>query len=664
MRLAAPLNFLARISLARKLLLLAALFGIPLLIASGMLFWQLMQREAALRAERAALDLQVPALRLLGAAHLAAAHGQVGAGGSAAGTTVSRELTALEKAVADSADGPHHEVTRHWLENLRASEPGLATVSADTAAQMAEAFSKTWHEGLDRVNETAHLAVDGELASSRLIGLLTVQIPALIEINGRAARLSAAALTRKRLNSSLRAELTTLRGGIDPQISWSIDVLGQVAERRPDLRPALDGASGQLNTALASVQEALTTRVLEASELDLAAEEFIGRSQGAQAELIAVAEGIAGGIGMLLDQRIAALVTQRYLFVLGLVLILGGVALGFLLTYRGIMRGIGELAAGVDAVAAGDLTRRLPVTSRDEIGIISRHFNGMTESFSTIILGTLAAAGELGGAVRSVAAGSARITESSAHQSRLAESIAATLEELTVSISEVAEHAAATNTIAADASKIAGAEAERAQAAIFRMRELLPRVSEATANIRRLETRSQEIGQIVRVIQEIADQTNLLALNAAIEAARAGEAGRGFAVVADEVRKLADRTSQSTRDIDTMVRGIQEETTHMVTSMGEAEGGIAHSAEMVNELASAMNTLRFAVDTSASHVRDIVAATEAERNSSLAIARQVQDMADMANSNHEALREADATTLALQTMAGRLRDSVAELRVE
>jgi methyl-accepting chemotaxis protein len=517
---------------------------------------------------------------------------------------------------------------------------------------------------LEQMNADTKLILDADLASNRLIGVLTNQIASLIEINGKAARLGSGILIKQRLKGAQRNELSLLRGNIDPLITWSMDNLAAVARLRPDLQSRLDESGSTLNTAMSGMVEALTTRIIDTTDYDMPAAEFLERSARANTELLKAGSLIVATIDTLMEERMAALGAQRNLFAAGVLTVLAMVFSGFVISYQIVMRGIRSLADGVASMAAGDLRTRIPDLGSDEIAQVGQRFNQMVQSFGGLIRGTHEAVRDVGSAAKDMELGSAKVIASAAAQSGEAEAIAATIQQLIVSISEVAEHATATAGITEGASRIAGSEADRAQAAIVHMKDILPLVNQAAQNILRLEQRSLEIGQIVNVIQEIADQTNLLALNAAIEAARAGETGRGFAVVADEVRKLADRTGQSTRDIKAMVTTIQQDTHELVGSVTSASKGISASAEMIGELAGAMMTLRYAVDASATHVRDIVAATTAERASSSEIGRQVQRMADMANSNRDVLEAGNVAAARMTQTTKALALSVAELRTE
>jgi methyl-accepting chemotaxis protein len=406
----------------------------------------------------------------------------------------------------------------------------------------------------------------------------------------------------------------------------------------------------------------LTTKVLDTADFDMSPADYSARAESALKQSLQLAESLEGHIETLIDAQAMTLADQRA-WVLGIVAtLLAAIAIGFISAYQSIMRGLSDLGAAATTMANGDLRARTRIDSHDELRQVGEDFNRMAESFSLLIRGTGDAAHQLTHAAGNLRSTSEQITQASEHQSSAAERVAAAVEELTVSIGEVAEHAEATSLITQKTADSASEEEERARTAITEMQQILARVDTAIVKIRLLESHSREIGKIVEVIKEITDQTNLLALNAAIEAARAGEAGRGFSVVADEVRNLADRTGASTRDIGGMVLAIQNDIGSVVASMDNSGRDISQSAMRVKQLAQAMGELRQSVHHSAQHVADIVSATRHQREASKDIARNVQEIADMADEGHLAQRSSKEATAELAQLAGRLTHSIAKLQ--
>jgi methyl-accepting chemotaxis protein len=195
------------------------------------------------------------------------------------------------------------------------------------------------------------------------------------------------------------------------------------------------------------------------------------------------------------------------------------------------------------------------------------------------------------------------------------------------------------------------------------MGEVASAVSTAAATIRERENYSKEISAVVNVIREVADQTNLLALNAAIEAARAGEQGRGFAVVADEVRKLAERTTESTHTIATVIDKVQSGARKAAQEMESGVGRVSGGVELAKQAGDSVGGIQSATDRVAGAVVDIGNALNEQAVAVQELARGVERIANMAEENSASVRQTTAAADQLQTLAADLETSVARFRV-
>ncbi|MFW2372575.1 MAG: HAMP domain-containing methyl-accepting chemotaxis protein [Gammaproteobacteria bacterium] len=246
-------------------------------------------------------------------------------------------------------------------------------------------------------------------------------------------------------------------------------------------------------------------------------------------------------------------------------------------------RAVHQLNSAAKKIAEGDLTARADYQSRDELGRIARAFNQIGDTFETVINEISSAVSQLSSAANETSTITAQTTAAIQQQRSETEQIATAINEMNATVHEVANNASFAATAAKEADEGAKNGQTIVNATITSIGQLAQEVGEASEVIHSLEKESVSIGSVLDVIRDIAEQTNLLALNAAIEAARAGEQGRGFAVVADEVRTLAGRTQTSTQEIEDMINRLQAGAERAVSVMesgqNQAQDGVSKTAE-------------------------------------------------------------------------------------
>jgi methyl-accepting chemotaxis protein len=283
-----------------------------------------------------------------------------------------------------------------------------------------------------------------------------------------------------------------------------------------------------------------------------------------------------------------------------------------------------NLATEADALAAGDLTVVIPVTSKDEIGQLSLALRKMVESLRQAI-------GQVGEASASVASASSEISSSTEQmaagaqeQTSQAAEVASAVEEMTKTIVENSKNASNTAETARQAKSAAEEGGKVVEETVVGMKRIAEVVNRSAETVKTLGKSSDQIGEIIGVIDDIADQTNLLALNAAIEAARAGEQGRGFAVVADEVRKLAERTTKATKEIAGMIKTIQTDTTGAVASMEEGTREVDNGIKLADKAGAALQEIVSMIQNLTDMVAQIAAASEEQSSASEQISKNVE----------------------------------------
>lgn len=343
---------------------------------------------------------------------------------------------------------------------------------------------------------------------------------------------------------------------------------------------------------------------------------------------------------------------QLCLLILALALIAGA---GYSLFFsRMLSRQLGaepaELASISSNIAQGNLAHTHSDRQRPSTGVL-HSVQAMRQSLSDMIGKISQASEQIEVATLQLSASSEQGLSSAALQSETASSMAATVEELSVSINHIADNARQAQGTAQKAGEITGEGMAVMHASIEEMGQIADLVAQSSSDIDQLAIQSNDISLIVEVIRGIAEQTNLLALNAAIEAARAGEQGRGFAVVADEVRSVAARTAQSTTEIVTLVNAIQNGMVKAKNSMSAGCERVTHGQKLVERAGQSMSKIKGALDESIAAVSFISLSLHEQREASDQVASNVERVAQSVEENAAAQGGIVRTTQELKAMS-------------
>ena len=338
-----------------------------------------------------------------------------------------------------------------------------------------------------------------------------------------------------------------------------------------------------------------------------------------------------------------------------------------LLSRRLLIAPLTTLTGAIQGMAGSggvfNLTQRYHDGRSDEVGLLAKSFDGLVESLGRVVRDIRHSNANLSADVRQLTQTSTGVAESSRQQ-------VATIERITGAMARVQESANKVASLSENTRDASRADIEKAcegenvtRDAALEIGAIVSSVASASATVAALDQRSQEIAGIVNVIREIADQTNLLALNAAIEAARAGEQGRGFAVVADEVRKLAERTSKSTADISILIDATSNEVCEVVHAMQATHASAQKGTDLMDRVKAAFAEIAASTREMAGQVGAISGAAGEQRQAVADAVNLLEQVAFTAEANRAAMDETLNMVRALETMAGNLSASVEHFNV-
>jgi methyl-accepting chemotaxis protein len=429
-------------------------------------------------------------------------------------------------------------------------------------------------------------------------------------------------------------------------------LLKEIEDKRDIYRARLDRQialrrDGKANEAVAVVTDPAGAQVR--SELREAVNAFIDLQEKVKATVTA-------------KQQAAENHTKMLTLILSLVGSVTGLVVALLVT-RSITSPLNRMVAMIQEVAANNLAvADLEITTEDEIGQAGIALNKMKSNLSEIVQSIAATAGHVASASEELSSSANLQAQGAETQSNQATQVATAMQEMSSTVMQVSENSSK----AADASRQAAETARQGgsivEDTLSKMRAIAASVEATAKKMEELGKSSDQIGRIAGVIDDIADQTNLLALNAAIEAARAGEQGRGFAVVADEVRKLAERTTTATKEIAQMIKTIQDETKTAVTAMQEGtvqvEAGVT-STSMAGDSLKQIIHMSEEVGEMITHIATAAteqsSASEEINNNMEQIARLVKESTDGAQQSAKACQDLSGLALDLQNMVGNFK---------
>ena len=364
-----------------------------------------------------------------------------------------------------------------------------------------------------------------------------------------------------------------------------------------------------------------------------------------------------------IDQQFWKSITL-FIFVAGSAAI---IIMAMVITISGsIIRPINRTVEAMDEISKGegDLTRHIEADGNDEICRMVRHFNRFVDKIHDLVYEVKQSTNQVATAAEELDTVTTNSSQLIQQQANETDQMATAIEEITHTIADVAKNAADAAYAAGKADQQAAEGSNKVAAAIHSLDQLVGTVQNSADVIHQLEQRSESIGSVLSVIRDVAEQTNLLALNAAIEAARAGEQGRGFAVVADEVRQLAGRTQKSTEEIHNIISSLQGTASQAVKEMRESLNQAGKTVDITHEAKEALALIRHAVTQINEMNTQIASASVQQTSAANEISKNVANIVSLANQGNAWTQDTATASHELAELAEGLRSEVGSFRVK
>ncbi|KAA8693821.1 Methyl-accepting chemotaxis protein [Pseudomonas caricapapayae] len=566
-----------RLRFPAKFAVLAIIIVIPLIVLGLRVFNSLnasIDTVAQERIGREYLHVMTPVLRL--SMLQRATTNRLLAGDASAAQDLASNRTQLETALNNLADMDARQgrvlETENRVQRLREGARSLME-SVKPGLSQDEVFAQ-WNEQLAQtlnfiyyVSATSGMVLDEDYASLFLIDLSTIRMPREINVAGQIRGITAGLSTGQGLSVPMRGSLESLLK-IELQFRAELEQSIRLLKRRaPELAARIGDPIATATSAMDSFRNDMYAYVRGTEFSAQQGQALSARGNVVVAGLYKAQDEIQAALQQELDARYDALLLQREV-VIAMCVIMGLLLLyAFFSIYRALRLTIDGLLGVTRRLAEGDLSARVQVSSKDEVADIANGLNLMAEAFASSISHMDRTSYELSDVAARLGTSIGLAKQSMNAQQAETEQVATAINEMTTSVADVAQNTEGA-ALAADEANTASRNGLRIMhQAHSTIQALAEEVEVSAQKVQALALHSQSIGGVIQVISTIADQTNLLALNAAIEAARAGEQGRGFAVVADEVRTLASRTQASTEEIRNIIQQLQSATDAAVQQM-------------------------------------------------------------------------------------------------
>ncbi len=509
---------------------------------------------------------------------------------------------------------------------------------------------------------SSHFMVEGDLDSGVLIRLMAETLPNLAETMGQGRAVASGIAAKGSVSPASLSQLVSRVDRIKRLERITRHAMDRIEGESPRLRTELGALARQASGDAGGYATFMETRILAKETLDLKASEVFEISTKAIGSVFAFYDAMLGSMDRLLKENVEQARFMHSLYMAGTLLTLLLIAYLFTGFYTSFERSVAALRSSTIKLGDGQLATQVHIDARDEMGEIAASLNLMASSFRQLVGTASMITAQVAAASEELSAITAETNRGIKQQRQETEMLAAAINEMSATAHVAADNASSAAATSNRAQQTAQQGKRVVEEAVHDFDELARDISTASEVIRKLEGDSREIGSVLDVIRGIAEQTNLLALNAAIEAARAGEQGRGFAVVADEVRTLASRTQSSTEAIRNMIERLQDNAHQAVEAMVKSTQRAHESVGTVTEAGAALDSITQAIENVIGQNEQIAHGALEQRNVAEDLNRTVSSMSGISEQNASSSGQITVASAELAKLAEELRGSLSRFR--